>query len=121
VLPQALLERWEDADWPGNLRELRNAVIRWVALGEYEALHTDKRRPVPDQGDVESIDQGLDRILALGLPFGEARQKIVSLFERRYVENVLAAHGGNVSRAAAASGIGRRYFYMLLAKRDAPL
>jgi two-component system response regulator HydG len=38
---------------------------------------------------------------------------VVDAFERRYVERVLAKHGGNVTRAAAASGIARRYFYDL--------
>jgi two-component system response regulator HydG len=32
------------------------------------------------------------------------------VFERRYVEQVLAEHGGNVLRAAAASGVARRQF-----------
>ena len=41
---------------------------------------------------------------------------IVQTFERRYVEAVLADHGGNVSRAAAASGLARRYFQMLKAR-----
>jgi hypothetical protein len=31
-------------------------------------------------------------------------------FERRYVEQVLAEHGGDTAKAAAASGIARRYF-----------
>jgi hypothetical protein len=40
----------------------------------------------------------------------------VDVFERRYIEQVLAANGGNVMRAAAASGIGRRYFQRLKAR-----
>jgi ActR/RegA family two-component response regulator len=38
---------------------------------------------------------------------------VVSEFERFFVERVLAKHDGNVSRAAAASGIARRYFQIL--------
>jgi len=34
-------------------------------------------------------------------------------FLRRYVVRVLAKHNGNVTRAAAASGIARRYFYVV--------
>jgi hypothetical protein len=37
----------------------------------------------------------------------------VAEFERFFVERILAKHGGNVSRAAAASGIARRYFQVL--------
>ncbi|HSO34374.1 MAG TPA: helix-turn-helix domain-containing protein [Labilithrix sp.] len=34
-------------------------------------------------------------------------------FEGRYVQNVLERNGGNVSRAAAVSGLARRYFQIL--------
>ena len=37
--------------------------------------------------------------------------------EARYVQRALELHGNNVTRAAAASGVGRRYFQMLRAKR----
>jgi hypothetical protein len=45
-----------------------------------------------------------------------ARQRVIEDFERAYVEDVLAKHGGNVVRAASASGIARRYFYILKAR-----
>jgi two-component system response regulator HydG len=34
-------------------------------------------------------------------------------FEARYVEHMLAAQGGVVTKAAAASGLARRYFQIL--------
>ncbi len=37
-------------------------------------------------------------------------------FERRYLEAVLARHGGTLGRAAAASGVARRYFQILRAR-----
>jgi len=52
----------------------------------------------------------------LGLPLTQARETLVAEFERRYVERVLAEHQGNVVRAAAASGIARRYFQILHAR-----
>src|SRR5204862_4534863 len=35
-LPSELLRRWETDPWPGNIRELRNAVARRLALGDLE-------------------------------------------------------------------------------------
>ena len=43
----------------------------------------------------------------------EARSLVVAEFERRYVETMLRASGGNVVRAAAMSGVARRYFQIL--------
>ena len=47
----------------------------------------------------------IESILALGLPFPQARDRIHDLFEERFVARLLEAHGGDVARAAQASGI----------------
>ncbi|WP_437675828.1 sigma 54-interacting transcriptional regulator [Sorangium sp. So ce131] len=60
----------------------------------------------------------IEETLALDLPLARARERIVEHFERRYVQRVLAQHGGNVRSAAAASGIARRYFQILRARRS---
>jgi hypothetical protein len=54
--------------------------------------------------------------LSAGLPFPRARDRMLEVFTERYVARVLAEHGGNVARAAATSGIGRRYFEKLRAR-----
>ena len=59
----------------------------------------------------------IERVLSRDLPLPRARAEVVEEFERRYVQRVLDLHGGNVSRAAAASGIALRYFQLLKAKR----
>jgi len=107
--PENVLARWRDDPWPGNVRELRNAVARLLALGD---LAPPKRLPsasiAPPPGD-----SFLSETLSQRLPLPMARRKVVEEFERRYVEQVLADHGGNVGKAAAASGIARRYFQMI--------
>ncbi len=105
-LSAELLNRWEASPWPGNVRELRNAVARHLALGEL--ADQASRRPSADLvGDV----------LARRMPFAEARQAVIEEFERRYVDQVLAEHDGNVTRAAEASGVGRRYIHKIRARR----
>jgi len=71
-------------------------------------------------GCAESATSGdiIEEILALDLPLARARERLVEHFERRYVQRVLAQHGGNVRSAAAASGIARRYFQILRARRS---
>jgi DNA-binding NtrC family response regulator len=58
----------------------------------------------------------VERLLRLALPFTEARDRLLEEFERRFVERLLEAHGGDLAKAAAASGIGRRYFQKLRAR-----
>src|SRR5262249_4672425 len=97
-----LLDRLQDYDWPGNVRELRNAVARKIALGELS-------KPAPRTAAASAADP-IQEIIDLPLPFPIARDRVIALFEQRYVAQVLARHGGNVTRAAHASGVGRRYF-----------
>jgi DNA-binding NtrC family response regulator len=58
-------------------------------------------------------DNTVTRILAMNLPYIRARQEMLREFEARYVSSQLEQQGGNVSKAAAASGLARRYFQIL--------
>jgi DNA-binding NtrC family response regulator len=107
------LRRWEDDPWPGNVRELRNAIARQIALGE---LASADEQPPPSSAEAPSQDDVMGRILREKLPFSRARERVLAEFRARYVEKVLADHGGNVARAARASGIGRRYFQRIRAR-----
>jgi DNA-binding NtrC family response regulator len=109
--PPKLLDRYERYKWPGNVRELKNVVARRIALGAF-ADSAASQAPPPSSNDI------MEAVLALDLPLVEARAKIVSEFEARYLAKVLERHGGNVSRAAAASGIARRYFQLLRARLE---
>ena len=109
AIPAELLSRWERAAWPGNVRELRNAVASYLALGDLARIGGLPERE-------ESPGDPYQRVLASGLSLAVARQRVVMEFERQYVERMLAKHGGNVSRAAEASGMARRNFQLLRAR-----
>jgi DNA-binding NtrC family response regulator len=89
--------------WPGNVRELRHVVEQASVLAP---------------GDViEEADLRLDGAApnAKGAPdapeptsFLEAKERAIEAWERQFVSRALEAHGGNVSRTAAAMGIARQ-------------
>jgi DNA-binding NtrC family response regulator len=108
------LRRWQDDPWAGNVRELRNAVTRQLTLGDI-APESEELGPESDQSTPSDF---IERILAQRLPFGNARARVLADFRTRYVQQALADHGGNVARAAASSGIGRRYFQRIKAKTN---
>ena len=115
--PPELLERYRGHTWPGNVRELLNTVVRWQALGEM-GLAPITTADDEDAGPASARDDYVQRLIGEDVPFSKARQLAALDFERRYVAAVLAKFGGNVTKAAQASGIGRRYFHMLLAKLE---
>jgi len=104
-----VLARWEAEPWPGNVRQLRNAVARHIALGDVEALG-EAAAPLAGDGFIELV-------LTRDLTLGTARQLVVDAFERRYLQRVLERHDGNVTHAARTAGVARRYFHKLMAKK----
>jgi transcriptional regulator with GAF, ATPase, and Fis domain len=122
-IPQSLMERLEAYSWPGNVRELYNTIARHLALGELAgemigdgARLTDGPASVGDSNELRGHEDYIDEVVAQRLPLPEARQQVMDEFERRYIDAALMAHGGNVTKAAAASGVGRRYFHLLRAR-----
>jgi DNA-binding NtrC family response regulator len=86
--------------WPGNVRELRNYV-------ETALVRDDAALP-SSTSELPAIDPSQ--------PLRAVRDRWVRYVERRYLEELLAAHGGNVSAAARAAGIDRVHFHRLLAR-----
>jgi transcriptional regulator with GAF, ATPase, and Fis domain len=121
-LARDVLDRFEDYAWPGNVRELFHAVARVRAFGgsALDEMSALERGAGAEPGVRVGSGDVVEEALASGLPLTQAREAVVSAFERRYLERVLAQHGGNVARAATAAGVARRYFQILNARyRDA--
>ncbi len=88
-------------------------MARQLALGDLSPESSEaSAAPVAATNDL------FETVIGQGLPLIQARRRIVEAFERVYLERALAAHGGSVVRAAAGSGIARRYFQILRAKRE---
>ena len=120
ALSPELLQKWSDYDWPGNVRELKNTIARQLALGDLADVGPERPASLPPPGPgsagAPNAPDAIDRFVDMGMPFPKARDRMLDEFEQRYVARVLAMHGGDVARAAAASGIGRRYFQKLKAR-----
>jgi DNA-binding NtrC family response regulator len=114
--PADLLRRWERGPWPGNVRQLRNAVARTLALGDVDSLLSPHSM---DSGtDTAAATQDfIEEIVRQRLALPVARERVVHEFERRYLEDALARHG-SIARAAKESGIAARYFRLLRSRRQ---
>jgi DNA-binding NtrC family response regulator len=98
VFPEAL-ERLKRYPWPGNVRQLENAVEMAVALsGEREVLHAeDFRLPLASPQAPSAISATPDLPLP---PEGLDFEETVNRFERQLLEQALLRTGGNKKRAA---------------------
>jgi len=100
--PKSIAELVRHA-WPGNVRELANYVERCLAFEE----------PPPLDAPPSSPQHGGPRVDATR-PLRVERDRWLRRFEREYLEQLLAAHGGNVSAAARGAGVDRIHLYRLL-------
>jgi len=99
-------------EWPGNVAELRQVIERAWTLADHP--HRNVHQILPDDLPPEMI-QGLPlRPHASVLPFLEAKKQ----FEREYLSELLRQYDGNITRAAAATGLYRQYLHRLLKKHN---
>ena len=93
-------------DWPGNIRELQNAVERAVVLAADDLLRPeDLPEAVLESAAASPAEPG-----ASPGPYHEA----VAQAKRRILLDALEEAGGNSSEAARRLGLNRTYFHRLL-------
>ena len=107
TLSPAALRRLEAYDWPGNVRELLNVMQRAVVLATGAQILP--RHVVLSTGD----DFADERSPA---NFRSARSEAIAAFERRYLQEILHRHQGNITHAAREAGQDRRAFGRLAKK-----
>ncbi len=110
-------------NWPGNIRELRNVVLRAIPFCdgdsiELSALPEAFRQPEERTPPGAPIRQGSATGVAMPKPgelsLREARDKIIDAFERQYLEDLLESCDGNLSKAARVAGVDRKTIARML-------
>ncbi|MGB5811850.1 MAG: sigma-54 dependent transcriptional regulator [Polyangiales bacterium] len=103
VVDDTVATRFEHAAWPGNVRQLRNALERAAILAEGNAIDSShlwlddaSTSERPATGTIETLEA----------------------VEKRTIEIALSSVGGNRKKAAAALGIGERTLYDKLKRYD---
>ncbi len=103
--------------WPGNVRELQNLIRRVVMFAPESQIRLPELMALdggPENG------QGQAGMLPPAALDGEveqykdAKERMLSQFTRSYVTELLESTGGNVTRAADISGLGRASFQKIM-------
>ncbi len=106
-LSSAALEALRNYAWPGNVRELENCIQRALVVsdgGEIRPAHLGL-------GSGDDADTG-------PLPYEQAKQQAVQMFQRSYIERALREAEGNVTRAAQTCGMTRAALQRIMRSLD---
>src|SRR5688572_925960 len=120
-LDEGALARWLRYDFPGNVRELRNIVIRLSAKypgQRISAAELEAELDLPREaaGESDLVEQAL-RQLERGGAF--ELDQTLKAWERAYIEAALRLTRGNVSQAAKLLGVNRTTLYSRMAGQGA--
>ncbi len=108
-----VLARLQNHDWPGNVRQLENAIERLVLLAGNRTVSLDDLPPNL-RGDVVDISAG-----RLDLPpSGVDLRMLLSQLEDRFIKQALQRTGGNKNRAAELLGMNRTTLVEKLRRRN---
>ena len=123
AIDQHVLDVFSEYHWPGNVRELNNVIERALPFSDGATISMsalpESMRPAsqrttstvmtpsaqPAQGDEP-------------LPFKDAKDQLISAFERQYLVDLLDRHDGNVSKAARAADMDRKSITRLMKKHN---
>ncbi len=103
IAPEAMevLLRYE---WPGNIRELENAIERACVTSRDEFIRPENLPPDLTRKPAGKTPFAVD----LSRPLPEQVDEVVAAFEKRYLRRALRRARGHVGRAAAITGLARR-------------
>jgi two-component system, NtrC family, response regulator AtoC len=101
-----------DYSWPGNIRELENAIEQAVVLSNQPVLAPDDFPPAVRSNATSKLTPNLP-------PDGQflfSDTPTLEEIKKRYVLHVLNRNQGNVSRTARVLNVDRRSLYRMLAR-----
>jgi DNA-binding NtrC family response regulator len=108
----AALDAMRAYAWPGNVRQLRNAIERACALGNARALEPTDLPAEVLAAEIET-EEAPAAPAAMG-SFQEMKARKVAAIESTYLETLLRRNRGNVTRSAEEAGMARSAFQKLM-------
>jgi two-component system response regulator AtoC len=114
-ISSGLMDELQAYDWPGNIRQLENLVIRYVVLGTENEIAQDLVASGPSLTSTFEPQISADGTLSLK----EITQQAVMEIERTVILRTLKAHNWNRKRTARALSVS--YRSLLYKIRDAGL
>lgn len=111
ILPIELRNSFEQYDWPGNIRELRNVIERYLAFGDSSLL------PLTSAGNSGSVLTLTSTPLNIGSDeFDIPLKTLLQRYENSILRSRIDFFGGNKTKAARSLDISLQSLYRKLSE-----
>ena len=108
VLSERDLVELQNYSWPGNIRELRNTMERFVVIGEFSAWEKESvAEPAGGKPAPLAAPDG-----------GRPLKQVMAELEDAYIRQVLEQNGGEIEKTAACLQVSRSGLYKKLKRTD---
>ena len=114
---------WKAYDFPGNVRELRNIVIRLCTKFPGQLINTDQLQQELEQqltSDIENTEQDMfsSQLIQQQIASGEFNLNLkLKELEEFVIEQAMQLYNGNLSKVAKALQINRTTLYSRMQKK----
>src|SRR5881398_26086 len=119
-LSEAALRALTAHSWPGNVRELQNVIEHAVVLLEPGAEVRPEDIPFLSDTALPAPEPGPDDGGATRDSYYTTRKRLLAMFDRQYLTQLVRLAGGNLSKAARIARIDRKTLYRLRDRHGLP-
>jgi transcriptional regulator with GAF, ATPase, and Fis domain len=109
TISAAAQEVLKSYDYPGNIRELENAIQRATVMAEDSEVQISDLPESLFPGPISEYSRATQN-------FAFSKKLVMERFERTYIESALEKSSGIIARAARMSGIDPKNFYQKMQK-----
>lgn len=96
-------------DWPGNIRELQNAIENAMSMTYHNKICLKDLPETIVENKIITPDEEFEE-----LDFKTAKNQCLNLFYNQYFDRLFKKHNGNISKIAKEADISRRTIYRIL-------
>jgi PAS domain S-box-containing protein len=109
TIPADIINTFQQYDWPGNIRELQNAIYRYITMGKTDLVN--------DRFKVETTLNTSDYETAAEMP-KKGLNEIVADLEKKIILTALEKHQWNRGKTAEFLNIDRKTLYRKIKTLD---
>jgi len=104
-----LMKNFMERTWEGNVREMENVILRGILYCSTDVIMPEDAGITKDMSKECFVE-----LSSQDLPYKDAKEQTLNLFNKNYISGLLSANKGNVTQAAKLCGLERQALQQIM-------